>query len=63
MVYIGQEERLSNFMKQIKNPFFYKCNCIIVKSVCKDEGNNLEEKLVGLFMAKEELEIWQPRRE
>ena len=47
---LPKSERMGSFMKQIKNPFCYKCNGIIVKSVYDDSGDNLEAKLVGLFM-------------
>ena len=47
---LPKTERLKEFLRQIKNPFCYKCNGMIVKSVYDDSGDRLEERLVGLFM-------------
>lgn len=47
---ISKEERLKDFIENIKNPFCFKCNGIIVKAVYNDNGETLEEKLVSLFL-------------
>lgn len=46
---LSKEEQISDFIKKVKNPFCYICNGMIVKAVYNDSGDNLEEKLVGLF--------------
>lgn len=47
---LSKEERMSNFMKVVNNPFCFKCNGMVVKTVYNESGENLEEKLVGLIM-------------
>lgn len=47
---LPKEERISDFIKKVKNPFCFKCNGMVVKTVYNESGDNLEEKLLGLFM-------------
>lgn len=47
---LSKEERISDFIKKVKNPFCFKCNGMVVKTVYRESGENLEDKLVGLFV-------------
>lgn len=47
---LPKEERMSDFIRKVKNPFCFKCNGMVVKAVYNESGENLEETLVGLFM-------------
>lgn len=45
----SREERISDYIRQVKNPYCFQCNGIIVKmNFCQSEGT-LEDKLVGYF--------------
>lgn len=46
-----QEERIADYLRQIKNPYCFKCNGIIVKSRFsdKEESETLEDKLTEYF--------------
>ncbi|MDD2979307.1 MAG: hypothetical protein PHN80_04975 [Hespellia sp.] len=48
---LSKEKRMQQFIEKVKNPFCFKCNGMIVKTVYNEEEGNLEEKLVGLLMA------------
>lgn len=52
---LPKEERIRDFVEQIRNPYCYKCNGIVVKSVYNDEGGTLEDRLVNLFHALSEI--------
>lgn len=52
---LPKEERIRDFVEKIHNPFCYKCNGIVVKSVYNDEGGTLEDRLVNLFHASSEI--------
>lgn len=47
---LSKEERMNDFIKKVKNPFCFKCNGMVVKTVYSESGDNLEDKLVELFM-------------
>ncbi|MEG0108976.1 MAG: hypothetical protein RR705_09015 [Lachnospiraceae bacterium] len=47
---LSKEKRMNDFIKKVKNPFCFKCNGMVVKTVYCESGDNLEDKLVGLFM-------------
>ena len=44
-------ERISDYIRQVKNPYCFKCNGIIVKmNFCQSE-EMLEDKLAGYFLS------------
>ena len=43
-----KEERIASFIRQVKNPYCYKCGKIVVK-VGFEEGTTLEEQLKTIF--------------
>ncbi|MBD5548803.1 MAG: hypothetical protein HDQ97_15705 [Lachnospiraceae bacterium] len=45
----GQSERLSDYIRQVKNPYCFQCNGIIVKMNFSQSEGTLEEKLAGYF--------------
>lgn len=45
---LPKEERIASFIRQIKNPYCYKCGNIVVK-VGFEEGSTLEEQLKTIF--------------
>lgn len=47
----SREERISDYIRQVKNPYCFQCNGIIVKmSFCQSE-ETLEDKLAGYFLS------------
>lgn len=44
-----QEERVCDFVAQIKNPYLYRCGDLIVKSVFADTDIALEDKMKQYF--------------
>ena len=45
---LPKEERIASFIRQVKNPYCYKCGKIVVK-VGFEEGTTLEEQLKTIF--------------
>ena len=45
---LPKEERIASFIRQVKNPYCYKCGKIVVKVGCAD-GTTLEEQLKTIF--------------
>ena len=45
-----KEERIAEFVKQIKNPYCYKVGKTIVKLSFAENGVTLEDKLESLFI-------------
>ncbi len=46
---LPKEERIKDFIKQIKNPYCYKCGKIVVKLSFADTEDTLEDKLNNYF--------------
>ncbi|MCM1136930.1 MAG: hypothetical protein NC400_15320 [Clostridium sp.] len=47
----SRDERISDYIKQIKNPYCFQCNGMIVKVNFSQSGGTLEEKLAGYFLS------------
>ena len=47
----SKEERIESYIDQIKNPFCYVCNGIIVKSNFNNAEESLETKLSSYFLS------------
>ena len=45
---LPKEERIASFIRQVKNPYCYKCGKIVVKEGF-EEGTTLEEQLKTIF--------------
>lgn len=43
------EERIFDYIRQVKNPYCVQCNGIIVKMTFSQSGETLEDKLAGYF--------------
>lgn len=48
---LERTERISDFLAQIKNPYCFVCNGVIVKIRFTDTEDTLEEKLNGYFLS------------
>lgn len=48
---LPQEERMKDFLKQIKNPYCFKCGKTVVKLGFADTGDTLEERLERYLMS------------
>lgn len=46
---LPKEERIADFVKQIGNPYLFKCGKYIVKASFSDSGQTLEECIKGLI--------------
>lgn len=47
----SREERISDYIRQVKNPYCFQCNGIIVKmNFCQSE-ETLEDRLAGYFLS------------
>lgn len=46
---LPKEERIADFLKQIKNPYLFKCGNIVVQSVFADTDTTLTERLKQYF--------------
>lgn len=44
-------ERISDYIRQVKNPYCFQCNGIIVKMNFCQGDETLEEKLAGYFLS------------
>lgn len=42
---LPKEERIADFIRQIKNPYFFKCGNIVVECVFSQTGPTLEERI------------------
>lgn len=42
---LPQEERMKEFVKQIKNPYCFKCGKTVVKLKFAENGDTIEERL------------------
>ena len=42
---LSKEERIKSFIRQIKNPYVYKCGDIIVKATFSDTDETLEDRM------------------
>ena len=47
----GKQERISEFFQQIKNPYCFVCNGVIVKMHFNGNEKTLEEKLDSYFLS------------
>ena len=47
----GKQERISEFFQQIRNPYCFVCNGIIVKMKYNKNEKTLEEKLDSYFLS------------
>ncbi len=47
----GKQERISEFFQQIKNPYCFVCNGMIVKMHFNGNEKTLEEKLDSYFLS------------
>lgn len=52
---LSKLERWAQFIEQVKNPFCYICNGVIVKISYSDNAESFENKLVELIMALNEV--------
>lgn len=48
---LERAERISDFLSQIKNPYCFVCDGVIVKIRFADTEDTLEEKLNGYFLS------------
>lgn len=46
---LPREERISDFVRQIKNPYLFKCGDIVVKASFSDNGQSLEECIKSII--------------
>lgn len=46
-----RDERISDYIRQIKNPYCFQCNGIIVKLNFNQSEGTLEEKLADYFLS------------
>lgn len=47
---LPKEERIAEFIRQIKNPYCYKCGKFIVKARYADNGPSLEECIQAILL-------------
>lgn len=48
---LSREERISDYIRQVKNPYCVQCNGIIVKMNFSQSGESLDDKLRSCFMS------------
>lgn len=48
---LSKEERIIDFIKQIKNPYLYKCGKALVKVTFADTEETLEDKLKSYLLS------------
>lgn len=48
---MGREERIADYMEQVKNPYCVQCNGMIVKMSFAQSGDTLENKLASYFQS------------
>ena len=47
----SREERITDYIRQVKNPYCFQCSGIIVKMNFCQSGETLEDKLAGYFLS------------
>lgn len=47
---LPQKDRLESFIKQIKNPYCFKCGKIVVKVKFADNGDTLEDRIKKMIL-------------
>lgn len=45
------EDRINEFLRQIKNPYCYKCGKIVVKISFSDSGYTLEDRMKSFLLS------------
>lgn len=48
---LTKQERIDSFVKQIKNPYCFKCGKIVVGVKFADDGETMEEKVKQIIMS------------
>lgn len=48
---LSREERISDYIRQVRNPYCVQCNGIIVKMNFSQSGETLEDKLTNYFLS------------
>ena len=48
---MDREERIADYIRQVKNPYCFTCNGIIVKMNFCRSGETLEDKLTSYFLS------------
>ncbi len=48
---LSREERITDYIRQVKNPYCVQCNGIIVKMNFSQSGETLEDKLTSYFLS------------
>lgn len=48
---LPKEERIADFIRQVKNPWYYKSEGVIIKNVYSQNGTDLEECFRQIVMA------------
>lgn len=46
---LPKEERISEFVRQIKNPYLFKCGKFTVKASFSENGQSLEDCIKGII--------------
>lgn len=46
---LPKEERINQFIRQIKNPYLFKCGKFVVKASFNDSGQSLEDCIKGII--------------
>lgn len=46
---LPKEERIKDYIQQIKNPYCYKCGKMIIKLSFADTDETLEDKMISYF--------------
>ena len=46
---LPKEERISEFVRQIKNPYLFKCGEFVVKANFSENGQSLEDCIKGII--------------
>ena len=46
---LPKEERIADFVSQIKNPYLFKCGKYTVKAIFSENGQTLKECIKGLI--------------
>ena len=47
---LPQKDRLESFIKQIKNPYCFRCGKIVVKVKFADDGDTLEDRIKKMML-------------
>ena len=48
---LSREERITDYIRQVKNPYCVQCNGIIVKMNFSQSGETLEDELTSYFLS------------